>query len=101
MALVLLDRFHKQFHSMNAWLFFHTGQFFRDEIEVDVEAQLLRMPGRLPVPVEQQDLWKFMEQSLHGDTKCWTSAYHSSQGAGIVAGTYKDYIVDDLLAVGN
>ena len=41
-----------------------------------------------------------MEQSLHGDTKCWTSAYHSSQGAGIVAGTYKDYIVDDLLAVG-
>ena len=83
------------------WLFFHAGQFFRDGVEVDVDTQLLRMPGRLPVPVGQHDLWKFMEQSLHGDTKCWTSAYHSSQGAGIVAGTYKDYIVDDLLAVGN
>ena len=40
-----------------------------------------------------------MEQSFHSDTKCWGAAYHSSQGAGIVEGTYKDYIVDDLLAV--
>ena len=32
-----------------------------------------------------------MEQSLHGDTKCWASAYYNSQGAGIVDGTYKDY----------
>ena len=56
------------------------------------------MPGRPPVPVEEQDLWKFTKQSLHSDTKCWTSAYHSSQGAGIVAGTYQDYIVEDLLS---
>ena len=80
-------------------IFFSIGQFFHPGVRVDAAAQLLRMPGRVPVPVEQQDLWKFMEQSLHGDTKCWTSAYHSSQGAGIVDGTYKDYIVDDLLAV--
>ena len=75
------------------------GQFFRGGIRIDTDARLLRVPSRLPVPVEQQDLWKFMELSLHGDTKCWTSAYHSSQGAGIVEGTYKDYIVDSLLAV--
>ena len=81
--------------------FLSVGQFFSHEVKIDADARLLRVPGRLPVPVEQQDLWKFMEQSLHGDTKCWTSAYHSSQGAGIVTGTYKDYIVDNLLAVGN
>ena len=79
--------------------FFLAGQFFRGGVGIDADARLLRVPGRLPVPVEQQDLWKFMELSLHGDTKCWTSAYHSSQGAGIVEGTYKDYIVDGLLAV--
>ena len=82
-------------------LLLSAGQFFSHGVKIDADARLLRVPGRLPVPVEQQDLWKFMEQSLHGDTKCWTSAYHSSQGAGIVAGTYKDYIVDNLLAVGN
>ena len=79
--------------------FLSIGQFFRGGVRIDTYAQLLRVPGRLSVPVEQQDLWKFMELSLHGDTKCWTSAYHSSQGAGIVEGTYKDYIVDNLLAV--
>ena len=82
-------------------MFCSAGQFFSRGVKIDADAQLLRVPGRLPVPIEQQDLWKFMEQSLHGDTKCWTSAYHSSQGAGIVTGTYKDYIVDNLLAVGN
>ena len=79
--------------------FSSAGQFFRRGVSIDATARLLRIPGRLPVPVEQQDLWKFMEQSLHSDTKCWTSAYHSSQGAGIVQGTYEDYIVDDLLTV--
>ena len=76
------------------------GQFFRDGVEIDVDAQLLHVPGHSPVPVEQRDLWKFMSKSLIGDRQCWTSAYPSSQGAGIVAGTYQDYIVDDLLAIG-
>ena len=76
------------------------GQFFCEGVNIDVDAELLHVPGRPPVPVKEQDLWKFMEQSLHSDSKCWTSAYHSSQGAGIVAGTYEDYIVDDLLSVG-
>jgi hypothetical protein len=52
------------------------------------------------VPVEKRDLWKFMSKSLVGDRQCWTSAYPSSQGAGIVAGTYEDYVVDDHLAAG-
>ena len=77
---------------------FLVGQFFSDGVSIDVEAQLLNMPDRPPVPVEKQQLWKFMEQSLHRDSTCWTSAYHTNQGAGIVAGTYKDYIVDDLLS---
>ena len=76
------------------------GQFFRDGVKIDVDAQLLHVPGNSPVPVEQRDLWKFMSKSLIGDRQCWTSAYPSSQGAGIVAGTYQDYIVDDLLAIG-
>ena len=66
--------------------------------EIDVDAQLLRVPGHSPVPVEKRDLWKFMSKSLVGDGQCWTLAYPSSQGAGIVAGTYEDYIVDNLLA---
>ena len=76
------------------------GQFFRDGVSIDVDAQLLHVPGQPPVPVEKRDLWKFMSKSLAGDRQCWTSIYPSSQGAGIVAGTYEDYIVDDLLAAG-
>ena len=68
-------------------------------MRVDEDARVLRVPGRLPVPVEEQDLWKFTKQSFHSDSKCWTAAYHSSQGAGIVAGTYQDYVVDDLFSV--
>ena len=75
------------------------GQFFRDGVKIDAAAQLLYVPGHPPVPVEKRDLWKFMSKSLLGDRRCWTSAYPSSQGAGIVAGTYEDYIVDSLLAV--
>ena len=74
------------------------GQFFRDGVNIDVDAQLLHVPGHPPVPVERRDLWKFMSRKLVDDQQCWVSAYSSSQGAGIVAGTYKDYIVDDLLA---
>ena len=78
-----------------------TGQFFRDGVKINVDAQLLYVPGHPPVPVEKRDLWKFMLKSLVSDEQCWTSAYPSSQGAGIVGGTYEDYIVDDLLAVAN
>ena len=48
-----------------------------------------------------QLLRKFMSKSLVGDHECWTSAYPSSQGAGVVAGTYEYYIVDGLLAAGH
>ena len=81
-----------------------TGQFFRHGVNLDADTKLLHVPGyRRPVPVELTSVWKFMEQSFHGnnDTKCWTSVYHSSQGAGIVEGSYQDYIVDGLLAVGH
>ena len=71
---------------------------FSDGVEIDVDAQLLCVPGHPPVPVEKRDLWKFMSKSHVGDRQCWTLAYPSSQGAGIVAGTYEDYIVDNLLA---
>ena len=89
------------------------GQFFRDGVKVDVDTQLLHVPGHPPVPVEKRNLWKFMSKSLVAtrlfdrvsrrpalhDEQCWMLAYPSSQGAGIVAGTYEDYIVDGLLAV--
>lgn len=76
------------------------GQFFRRGVKIDVHRKLLHIPGRRnPAVVQEQPLWKFMQQKFHSDTKCWTSAYHSSQGVGIVEGSYKDYIVDGLLAV--
>ena len=88
-------------HRYNLYLYFsYTGQFFRTGVKIDVAAQLLHVPGHPPVPVKKRDLWKFMSKSLLGDHQCWMSAYPSSQGAGIVAGTYEDYIVDGLLAVG-
>ena len=80
------------------------GQFFHRGVSLDPDTKLLHVPGyHLPVPVELTSVWKFMEKSFHGNnhTKCWTAAYHTSQGAGIVEGTYKDYIVDGLLAVGH
>ena len=80
------------------WPLPFAGQFFRDGVSIDVDAQFLRVPGHPPVPVERWDLWKFMSRKLVGDCQCWASAYSSSQGAGIVAGAYKDYIVDGLLA---
>ena len=67
-------------------------------MRIDVDAQLLHVPGHPPVPVERRDLWKFISRKLVDDQQCWASAYSSSQGAGIVVGTYEDYIVDDLLA---
>ena len=67
-------------------------------MSIDVDAQLLHVPSHPPVPVERRDLWKFMSRKLVDYRQCWTSAYSSSQGAGIVAGTYQNYIVDDLLA---
>jgi hypothetical protein len=38
--------------------------------------------------------FKFMEQSLHSDTKCWTLAYHHSAAKehGIVERTSKEWI---------
>lgn len=77
------------------------GQFFQHGVSIDTDAKLLRVPGRPSVPVEKQELWKFMEQSFHTDSECWTSVYHSSQGAGIVAGSYEDYIVGSLLTIGH
>ena len=68
-------------------------------MKLDEDARLLHIHRHSPVPVEQHDLWKFMEQSLQRDTKCWTMSYHTSQGAGIMEGSYGDYIVDGLLAV--
>ena len=76
------------------------GQFFHDGVKIDVDAQLLHVPGHPPVPVEKRDLWKLVSRNLVGDRQCWTSAYPSSKGAGVVAGTYEDYVVDDLLASG-
>ena len=76
------------------------GQFFHHGVNIDVDALLLHVSGHPQVPVEKRDPWKFMSKSLVSDHKCWTSAYSSSQGAGIVAGTYEDYIIDDLLAAG-
>ena len=84
---------------MILYYFSVAGQFFRDGVRIDEDARVLRMPGRPPVPVEEQKLWKFTKQNFHRDSKCWTSAYHSSQGAGIVTGTFQDYIVEDLLVM--
>ena len=81
------------------WLLpFSVGQFFQGGVNIDVNAQLLRVPGHPPVSVERRDLWKFTSRKLVDDQQCWASAYSSSQGAGIVAGTYEDYTVDGLLA---
>ncbi len=65
--------------------FSSASQFFGDGVKIDIDAQLLRVPGHPPVPIEKRDLWKFMSKNLVGDGQCWTSAYPSSQGAGIVA----------------
>ena len=67
---------------------------------LDEEARLLHIHGHPAIPVEQQDLWKFMEQSFPRDSTCWTMSYHTSQGAGVLEGSYEDYIVDRLLTVG-
>ena len=42
---------------------FSAGQFFHDGVKIDVDAQLLYVPGHPPVPVEKRDLWKFMSKS--------------------------------------
>ena len=55
----------------------HAGQFFRDGVKIDVDAHL-HMPGHPPVTCGNSCL-----KAL--------SVITSSQGAGIVAGTYEDY----------
>ena len=52
-------------------------------MSIDVDAQLLHLPGHPPVPVERRDLWKFMSRKLVDDRQCWASAYSSSQSTGI------------------
>ncbi len=46
----------------------------------------------LLVGIQSTIKFNVIEQSLHGDTKCWTSAYHNSQEAGTFEGTDKDCI---------
>ena len=79
-----------------------TGQFLRPGVALDEEGRLLILPGKPSVPIEQQQLYRFIRadapQYNHGT--CWTAVKHSNQGVGVIEGTYTDYEVNNLLHTG-
>ena len=76
------------------------GQFFRSGIEIDVENQMLHLPGKSPVPVKLRPIWKFMAEEISEDPVCWTTVKPSNQGEGLIQGEYIDYEVYNLVSTG-
>ena len=62
------------------------------------------IPGRDPIPVMKRQAWRFVknmeahESDVNGHI-CWTTAYPSNQGHGVIKGTFLDYKVQHILAV--
>ena len=75
-----------------------TGQFFRNGVEIDQVRKLLIMPNKEPVPVMRRPVWSFMERDVPDDQLCWTAMNAGYQGKGLIDGTYKDYILQDILS---
>ena len=69
-------------------------------MNIDVDAQLLHVPSHPPLPVEKRDLWKFMSKALLVIASAGHRHTPAAKELALVAGTYEDYIVDDLLAAG-
>ena len=86
-------------------MFYHTlfaGQFLRSGVMVDEEKRLLILPGRPSVPVVHQQVFAFIQAEApeYKAKSCWTAKKRSSQGVGVIEGTYTDYEVKSLLSTG-
>ena len=84
-----------------------SGQFLDSDVKIDENEKLLMIPGRDPIPVMKRQAWKFVEKNMESHERdanahikfCWTTAYPSNQGHGIIKGTFLDYKVQHILAV--
>ena len=92
--------FHFSLHYDNTtYMLLFPGQFFRSGIEIDIENQMLHLPGKSPVPVKLRPIWKFMAKEVPENPVCWTTVKPSNQGEGLIQGQYKDYEVYSLIPV--
>ena len=83
--------------------FLLSGQFLDRDIEIDENEKVLLIPGQDPIPVVKRQVWRFVEKNIESgesdDHFCWTTVHPSSQGHGIIKGTFLDYKVQHILAV--
>ena len=82
-----------------------SGQFLDSDIKIDENEKLLMIPGWDLVPVMKRQAWTFVEKNMEAHESdanghiCWTTAYPSNQGHGIIKGTFLDYKLQYILAV--
>ena len=79
-------------------MFYPTGQFFSNNVEIDEVRKILILPDKQPVPVMRHPVWSFMERERQEDRFCWVAKNVGYQGKGLIDGHYLDYIVNDVLS---
>ena len=72
-------------------------------MDIDESRHILILPDMEPVPVQRKSIWHFMERERGKKSEvepkfCWVAMNPGYQGKKLIAGSYLDYIVDDLLS---
>lgn len=74
----------------------HAGSFLHSGATIDEKKQVLIVPGRIAVPLKQENI------NIHSDTyqtkirNCWTVVKNSYQGIGLDERSYTSYNVNVL-----
>ena len=71
----------------------YVGQFLTASVNIDTENMLMKLGDRDPISVKRDKAWAH----LGINAECWYGVDTDNQGAGIIEGTYTDYIVNQLI----
>jgi len=71
---------------------FLVGQFMGKDVEIDTDYHILKIGYHAPIAVVKGPAWHF----LGTDEQCWYDRSSDNQGAGVIQGSYLDYLVKEL-----
>jgi len=63
------------------------------DVEIDTDYNIMKIGYHNPISVVKGQAWNF----LGTDEDCWYGYSSDNQGAGVIQGSYLDYIVKELL----
>jgi len=63
------------------------------DVEIDTDYNIMKIGYHKPISVVKGQAWNF----LGTDEDCWYGHSSDNQGAGVIQGSYLDYIVKELL----